>query len=112
MARTKLQSGLFVGMNKGHIVTKTKNHPNTFKVNKSLRRGRAHPRTVAVRELVTSFMGLSPFQRKMIEMLRTGEAKAEKKAVRMARKRAGSQKRASIIRDKLYAIIQAQRNKD
>ena len=111
MARTKVQSGLFVGMNRGHIVTKTEQHPNTFKVNKSLRKGRIHPRVAAVRELVTSVTGLSPFQRKMLELIRTGEAKAEKKALKLARKRAGSQKRAVVLREKMFKVIAASRKK-
>jgi large subunit ribosomal protein L36e len=82
MARTKVPSGLFVGMNKGHIVTKTEQHPNTFKKNKSLRKGRIHPRVTAVREVITEVCGLAPFQRRMLELIRTGEAKAEKKAMR------------------------------
>ena len=52
--------------------------------------------------------GLSPFQRKMMEMLKTGDAVKEKKAVRLARKRTGSHKRAQLVRDKIANIIQAQ----
>ena len=111
MARTKVQSGLFVGMNKGHIVTKPEKHPNTFKKDKSLRRGRIHKRVEAVREVITEITGLTPFQRKMLELIRTGEAKAEKKAVKMARKRVGSQKRALILREKMYKTIAAQKKK-
>merc|ERR550534_2520159 len=111
MARTKIQSGLFVGMNKGHIVTKPEKHPNTFKKDKSLRRGRIHKRVEAVREVITEITGLSPFQRKMLELIRTGEAKAEKKALKLARKRAGSQKRAIVLREKMFKVIAASRKK-
>ena len=52
--------------------------------------------------------GLAPFQRKMVEMLKTGDAVKEKKAVRLARKRTGSHKRAQLIRDKLAKQIQDQ----
>ena len=45
----------------------------------------------------------------MIEMLRTGDAKKEKKAVRLARLRIGQHKRAGKIRDNLLAIIASQR---
>ena len=50
--------------------------------------------------------GLSPFQRKMMELLKSGDATKEKKAVRLARHRIGSHKRAQLVRDKLQAIIQ------
>ena len=101
------KSGIFVGLNKGHIVTRPAN-PDAFKANKSHRKGRLHPRVKAIREVMQEVTGLSPFQRKMVEMLKTGDAVKEKKAVRMARKRTGSHKRAQLVRDKLAAIIQAQ----
>ena len=52
--------------------------------------------------------GLSPFQRKMMEMLKTGDSVKEKKAVRLARHRIGSHKRAQFVRDKIAKIIQDQ----
>ena len=101
------KTGIFVGLNKGHIVTKPKSHPDAFKKNKSHRKGRLHKRVLAVREVMVEVTGLSPFQRKMMELLKTGDANKEKKAVRLARKRAGTHKRAQLVRDKLAAIIQA-----
>ena len=105
------KTGIFVGINKGHIVTKQDKHPNTFKINKSLRKGRSIARVTAVRDVITEVTGLAPFQRKMLEMIRTGEAKAEKKALKMARKRTGSQKRAIVLREKMFKVIAAQRKK-
>ena len=89
-------------------MTKPKTHPDAFKKNLSQRKGRQHTRVGAIRELMTEVVGFAPFQRKMIEMLKTGDAVKEKKAVRVARKRTGSHKRAQLVRDKLAAIIQAQ----
>ena len=102
------KSGIFVGLNKGHIVTKPKAHPNAFKKNLSMRKGRLHPRVQAIRDVMVEVTGLSPFQRKMMEMLKTGDSVKEKKAVRIARKRTGSHQRAQKIRDKLALLIQAQ----
>ena len=89
-------------------MTKPKTHPDAFKKTKSHAKGRIHPRVSAVREVMQEVTGLAPFQRKMMEMLKTGDGVKEKKAVRLARKRTGSHKRAQLIRDKLAAIIQAQ----
>ena len=89
-------------------MTKPKTHPDAFKKSKSHRKGRLHPRVKAIREVMTEVTGLSPFQRKMMELLKTGDAKKEKSAVRIARKRTGSHKRAQLVRDKLAKIIQAQ----
>merc|ERR1712032_1811774 len=103
------KTGIFVGINRGHIVTKPKQDPEAFKANKSGRKGRIHPRVRAVREVIQEVCGLAPFQKKMIEMIRTGVAIKEKKAVKLARARVGQHKRAGRIRDNLLAIIQAQK---
>lgn len=100
-----------MGLNHGHIVTIPKSPQNEFKRNKSIRKGRLHPRVEAVRAVITEVCGLSPFQRKMMEMIKTGEAKQEKKAVRLARKKIGSHKRAQKSRDKIANIIAAQRKR-
>lgn len=94
------KTGIFVGINHGHIVTKPAD-PNGFKRQLSLRKGRSHPRTAMIRNVMMEVTGMSPFQRKMLELIRTGEAKAEKKALRMARKRVGTQKRAKVLREKM-----------
>ena len=89
-------------------MTKPKTHPDAFRKAKSHRKGRLHPRVKAIREVMNEVTGLSPFQRKMMEMLKTGDAVKEKKAVRVARKRTGSHQRAQLIRDKISSIIMAQ----
>ena len=102
------RSGIFVGLNKGFITTPPKVRHDAFKKEKSHRKGRQSARLQAVRQVMVEVTGLSPFQRKMMEMLKTGDAVKEKKAVRLARKRTGSHKRAQLVRDKIAAIIQAQ----
>ena len=103
------KTGLFVGLNRGHVVTKPKVSDRAFRANKSSRKGRLHPRVQAVREVVQEVCGLAPFQKKMVEMIKTGVAVKEKKAVKLARKRVGALKRAKHIRDNLLNLIQTQR---
>merc|ERR1712083_534307 len=103
------KTGLFVGLNRGHVVTKPKVSDRAFRANKSSRKGRLHPRVHAVREVVQEVCGLAPFQKKMVEMIKTGVAVKEKKAVKLARKRVGALKRAKHIRDNLLNLIQTQR---
>ena len=103
------KTGIFVGLNRGHVVTKPKIPAEAFKENKSRRKGRIHNRVRAVRDVVQEVCGLAPFQRKMIEMVRTGDAVKEKKAVKLARHRVGQHKRAGRIRDNLLAIIAVQK---
>ena len=103
------KTGLFVGLNKGFVVAKPATHPNTFKKQLSLRKGRLHPRVAAVREVILEVAGLAPYQRKMLEMIKTGIVTKEKKALKMAKARLGSQKRAQRMRDNLNKIIMAQK---
>ena len=86
-------------MNKGFIVTKPK--VNTRYQKPSHRKGKLGKRVAGVREVIREVCGLAPYERKMMEMIRTGVASKEKKAVRIARKRLGSNKRAQRKRDEL-----------
>ena len=105
------KSGVAVGLNAGFIVTKPKGNPVAQKVGRSHRKGKLHPRVAAVRAVVNEIAGLAPYERKMIEMIRTGVEKKEKNAVKIARKRLGRHKRALAKRDQLVAIIAAQRKR-
>ena len=88
------RTGIFVGLNKGFVVTKPKSHPNAFKAQKSGRRGRIHPRVAGVREVIKEVVGLSPYERKMVEMIKTGIPAKEKRALKMAKARLGGHHRA------------------
>ena len=105
------KSGVFVGLNHGFIVTKVQGATDAQKHQKSHRKGKLHPRVAAVRAVVNEISGLAPYERKMLEMIRTGVQKKEKLAVKLARKRLGSQRRANAKRDQLLAVIAAQRKR-
>merc|ERR1711881_656264 len=102
-------------MNKGFIVTKPKSDKragNNFKNTKSYRKGRLHPRVKAVREVISEICGLSPFERKMVELVKSGVVSKEKRAVKLARRKLGTQKRANSKRDQITKIIMSQRKKE
>lgn len=103
------KSGIFVGLNKGFIVTKPK--VNTRKQKASYRKGKLGKRVSMIREVIREVSGLAPYERKMIELIRTGVATKEKKAVKLARRRLGTHKRAQIKRDEINEMIRAQRRK-
>ena len=105
------KSGIAVGKNRGFIVTKPKGNMDHQKANRSHRKGRLHPRVAAVRSVINEICGLSPYERKMLELIRSQDARKEKNAVKIARKRLGGQKRALKKRDQLLAILAAQRKK-
>ena len=103
------KTGIFVGLNKGFIVTKPK--VNSRKVKAARRKGALGKRVALVREVIREVSGLAPYERKMMEMIRTGVASKEKKAVKMARQRLGTHHRAQKKRDEINELIRAQRKK-
>ena len=103
------RTGLFVGLNKGFIVTKPKVNPKKGKA--SYRKGKLGKRVALVREVIREVAGLAPYERKMIELIRTGVASKEKKAVKLARQRLGTHKRAQHKRDEINEMIRAQKKK-
>ena len=106
-----VKSGYFIGLNHGHVVSVPKENPNHRRENASNRKGRATKRTQAIRSLVSEIAGFSPYERKIIEMLRTGDAIKEKKAMKMARRKLGRQFRARRKIDNMQAVLKAQRKK-
>ena len=102
------RTGIFVGLNKGFIVTKPK-VGNSFKVGKSYSKGRSHDRVKGVREVISEICGLSPFERKMCELIRTGIPSKEKRAVKLARRKLGGQGRANRKRDQINDVLRAQK---
>ncbi len=103
------KTGIFVGLNKGFIVTKPK--VNSRKVKAARRKGALGKRVALVREVIREVSGLAPYERKMMEMIRTGVASKEKKAVKLARQRLGTHHRAQKKRDEINELIRAQRKK-
>ena len=83
------KTGIFVGLNKGFIVTKPAKGGDALKKGKSGSKGRLHPRVKAVREVIGEICGLSPFERKMVELIKTGIVSKEKRAVKLARRKLG-----------------------
>ena len=103
------KTGIFVGLNKGFIVTKPK--VSTKKSKPVNRKGRLGKRVALVREVIREVAGLAPYEKKMMEMIRTGVATKEKKAVKLARRRLGTHHRAQKKRDEINDLIRAQKKK-
>ena len=100
------KSGIFAGLNKGFIVSKP-----TQRKNKTSRRGKLGKRVAMVRDVIREVAGFAPYEKKMMEMIRTGVASKEKKAVKMARKRLGTHRRAQHKRDEIIKVIAQQRKR-
>ena len=64
-----------------------------------------------VRELVSEVVGLSPYEKRLLDMHKTGGASAEKRMYKFAKKRLGTHKRALKKRDQVKDIYGAMRAK-
>ena len=64
-----------------------------------------------VRELVSEVVGLSPYEKRLLDMLKTGGASAEKRMYKFAKKRLGTHKRALKKREQVKDIYGAMRAK-
>lgn len=111
MVQKLAKSGVHVGLNKGFIVTKLKQATDKQKHQASYRKGKLHPRVAAVRSVVSEICGQAPYERKMMEMIKTGNQRKEKNSVKLARRRLGSQRRALHKKEQIFAVIAAQRKR-
>jgi len=100
---------LAIGLNKGHVVTKIK---KSFKETRpSYRKGKLGKRTAFVREVIKEVTGFAPYEKRIIELLKTGQAKDNKKALRLAKKRLGTLIRGKRKREELENVLRLQRKK-
>ena len=103
------RSGLFVGLNHGHKATMPAKM--AWKKRPALRKGALSKRASFVREVIHEVAGHSTLEKRMLEMIRTGVAAKEKKAVKLARAKLGTHRRAQRKRDELSNFLVAQRRK-
>ena len=104
MSETNGKSGLFIGLNRGMV--QTKSTKIGWKSRPVLRKGRTSKRALAVRELIREIAGLSPLEKRMTELIRTGVQQKEKRAVKLARAKLGTQRRAEFKRTEVVKMIQ------
>ena len=109
MSESNKKSGLFVGLNHGFITTKPAKM--AWKSRPVLRKGAATKRVGVVREVIREVAGFSPLEKKMLELIKAGNASKEKKSVKIARRKLGTHKRALAKRDEISKIIQEERRK-
>ncbi|EMD39939.1 hypothetical protein CERSUDRAFT_112182 [Gelatoporia subvermispora B] len=97
MARSNLSSGL----NKGHPTT-----PIPKAAKPSYRKGIKTERNGFVRSVIREVTGFSPYERRVMELLRNSK---DKRARKLAKKRLGTLLRSKRKIEELSAIIQEQR---
>lgn len=101
-----MNPSLSVGLNKGYPVTK-----RAQKARPSNMKGRLSTRTKMIRELCTEVSGYSPYERRMMDMLKSFGASADKRIYKFAKKRLGTHKRAITKRELIKDAYAAEKRK-
>ncbi|XP_010543315.1 PREDICTED: 60S ribosomal protein L36-3 [Tarenaya hassleriana] len=101
MAAAQAKSGLFVGLNKGHIVTKRELPPRP-----SDRKGKTSKRTLFIRSLIREVAGFAPYEKRITELLKVGK---DKRALKVAKRKLGTHKRAKRKREEMSNVLRKMR---
>ena len=93
-----------VGLEKGHVVQalEVKQRPSQTK-------GKLSKRAKVVRQVVREVAGLAPYEKRLLDVLKTGGASAEKRMYKFAKNRLGTHARALRKRDEIKNIWAAMR---
>ena len=68
-------------------------------------------RTALVRSIIKEVTGFAPYEKRIIELLKTGTAKDNKKALKLCKARLGTHLRGKKKREELEEVIRLQRKK-
>ncbi|VVT47159.1 60S ribosomal protein eL36 [Magnusiomyces paraingens] len=90
------KSGIAIGANKGYKVT-----PRTPSARFN-RKAQVSTKTAFVRDIISEVAGLSPYERRVIELLRNSQ---EKRARKLAKKKLGTHGRAKAKVEKMNQVI-------
>merc|ERR1711865_139019 len=93
--------GSSVGLEKGHAVTK-----RTLKPRPSRRKGIQGKRVGMIRELVSEVVGLAPYEKRLVELLKVGR---DKRALKSAKKKLGTHLRAKHKREEMQNFLRKSR---
>ena len=88
-------TGILVGLNKGFP---TEARPNIRKTRPGQRKGSSQRRTKVVREIIREVAGLKPYEKRILDMIKSGGGAADKKIYKFAKQRVSSRLPAGLQR--------------
>lgn len=68
-----------------------------------------NPRVKVVREIIREVAGLAPYEKRVLDVIKTGGANSEKRAYKLAKLRLGSHTRAQKKREEMKNVWSRQR---
>ncbi|CAK4068203.1 unnamed protein product [Aphanomyces euteiches] len=99
-------TGIACGLSKGYPVTKRE-----VAARPASKKGHAGKKTKFVRAIVREVVGLMPYEKRILDMIKSGGSSAEKRIYKFSKKRLGTHKRALAKREEMKAYYAAQRAK-
>jgi len=93
------RNGLAQGANKGYVT-----QARELKPRPSAKKGHASKRVQLCRSIAREVAGLAPYERRILDMIKTGGSSADKRIYKFAKRRLGSHKRAVAKRDDIKSI--------
>mmetsp|Transcript_6676 Transcript_6676/g.17400 ORF Transcript_6676/g.17400 Transcript_6676/m.17400 type:complete len:105 (-) Transcript_6676:673-987(-) len=104
MAKVHVKTGISVGKNKGHVTTKREvPRSKAFKKQAKPQKG-----ITVVKDIIREVCGFAPYERRLQELLKVGK---EKRALKLAKVKLGSHKRAKAKREEMSNVLRAMRTK-
>lgn len=92
------KSGLAAGLAKGHVVVKYSAKSKTRS-----RSAKKSDKTHTARQIAREVMGLAPYEKRILDVLKAGAGNVEKRMYKMGKKRLGTHRRALKKRDEIKA---------
>ncbi|KAG7555977.1 Ribosomal protein L36e [Arabidopsis suecica] len=99
MTTLQVKTGLFVGLNKGHVVTRRELAPRPRS-----RKGKTSKRTILIRNLSKEVAGMAPYEKRITELLKVGNGK-DKRALKVAKRKLGTHKIAKRKKERRCPVI-------
>ena len=101
-----------VGLKKGYQTEKISKavRPKHMKA-KAYKAGKMSKRNMVVKDVVREVCGLAPYEKRILDMLKTNAVGCEKRMYKFAKKRLGTHKRATAKREEIKDLHAAMKSK-